>query len=55
MDFGLARELYGEDPAITAPGVLVGTANYVAPEQARYGTASPARTCTRSARCCTTR
>ena len=42
MDFGLARELYGADPALTAPGVLVGTAYYVAPEQARYGTASPA-------------
>ncbi len=42
MDFGLARELYGEDPGVTAPGVLVGTAFYVAPEQARFGTASPA-------------
>jgi serine/threonine-protein kinase len=42
MDFGLAREIDEEDPGITAPGLLVGTANYVAPEQARYGTASPA-------------
>jgi serine/threonine-protein kinase len=43
MDFGLARELYdADDVAVTAPGVLVGTAYYVAPEQARYGTASPA-------------
>ncbi len=42
MDFGLARELDEDDPGITAPGILVGTANYVAPEQARYGTASPA-------------
>ena len=42
MDFGLARELDDDDPAITAPGVLVGTAFYVAPEQARHGTASPA-------------
>jgi serine/threonine protein kinase len=42
MDFGLARELYDEDPGVTAPGLLVGTAYYVAPEQARYGTASPA-------------
>lgn len=42
MDFGLARELHDEDPAVTAPGLLVGTAYYVAPEQARYGTASPA-------------
>ncbi|MEA2784873.1 MAG: eukaryotic-like serine/threonine-protein kinase [Candidatus Eremiobacteraeota bacterium] len=42
MDFGLAREIDDEDPGITAPGILVGTANYVAPEQARYGTASSA-------------
>ncbi|MDQ6942306.1 MAG: serine/threonine protein kinase [Candidatus Eremiobacteraeota bacterium] len=42
MDFGLARELDDQDPGVTAPGLLVGTAHYVAPEQARYGTASPA-------------
>jgi serine/threonine-protein kinase len=42
MDFGLARELHDEDPGVTAPGILVGTAQYVAPEQARYGTASSA-------------
>jgi serine/threonine-protein kinase len=42
MDFGLARELGDADPELTAPGVLVGTALYVAPEQARHGTASPA-------------
>ena len=42
MDFGLARELFDADPGITAPGVLVGTPYYVAPEQARFGTASPA-------------
>jgi eukaryotic-like serine/threonine-protein kinase len=42
MDFGLARELWDEDPGITAPGMLVGTAYYIAPEQARHGTASPA-------------
>jgi serine/threonine-protein kinase len=42
MDFGLARELHDEDPGMTAPGILVGTAQYVAPEQARYGTASSA-------------
>ena len=41
MDFGLARELFDADPGVTAPGMLVGTAYYVAPEQARYGTASP--------------
>ena len=42
MDFGLARAIFDDDPGVTAPGVLLGTANYVAPEQARYGTASPA-------------
>ena len=42
MDFGLARELDDQDPGVTAPGILVGTAHYVAPEQARYGTASSA-------------
>src|ERR1700694_2182851 len=42
MDFGLARAIFEDDPGVTAPGVLLGTANYVAPEQARYGTASPA-------------
>jgi eukaryotic-like serine/threonine-protein kinase len=42
MDFGLARDIVEEDPGITAPGVLVGTPFYVAPEQAQYGTASPA-------------
>ncbi|HEX3464014.1 MAG TPA: serine/threonine-protein kinase [Candidatus Elarobacter sp.] len=42
MDFGLARELVDDDPGITAPGVLVGTPFYVAPEQAQFGTASPA-------------
>lgn len=42
MDFGLARELWAEDPDVTAPGLLLGTANYVAPEQARYGAASSA-------------
>lgn len=42
MDFGLARELWDEDPDITTPGLLLGTANYIAPEQARYGAASSA-------------
>jgi serine/threonine protein kinase len=43
MDFGLARELYdADDPGVTAPGVLVGTAYYVAPEQARHAISSPA-------------
>ena len=41
-DFGLARASDGDnDPALTAPGILLGTAYYVAPEQARYGQGSP--------------
>jgi eukaryotic-like serine/threonine-protein kinase len=42
MDFGLARAIFEDDPGVTAPGILLGTANYVAPEQARFGTTSPA-------------
>ncbi len=38
-DFGLARMTDDED--LTLHGGLVGTANYVAPEQARYGVSSP--------------
>ncbi|MDB5094284.1 MAG: serine/threonine protein kinase [Candidatus Eremiobacteraeota bacterium] len=38
-DFGLARMTDDED--LTMHGGLVGTANYVAPEQARYGTSTP--------------
>src|SRR5579875_2854076 len=42
-DFGLSRAFDDEsDPALTAPNLLVGTAYYVAPEQARYGDVSPA-------------
>lgn len=40
-DFGLARARDESDLALTAPGTLLGSAHYVAPEQARYGTGSP--------------
>jgi eukaryotic-like serine/threonine-protein kinase len=39
MDFGLARMV--GDPELTLHGGLVGTALYVAPEQARFGKGSP--------------
>jgi serine/threonine-protein kinase len=39
MDFGLARELdLGGEPALTGYGVVVGTPDYIAPEQARGDT-----------------
>jgi serine/threonine protein kinase len=40
-DFGLARTVDRVEADLTAPGVLVGTPHYVAPEQARYGYATP--------------
>jgi serine/threonine protein kinase len=36
-DFGLARDVDRVEADLTMPGILVGTPNYVAPEQARYG------------------
>ena len=39
-DFGLARAVDAFEAELTAPGVLVGTPHYVAPEQARYGYAT---------------
>ncbi|HYZ15507.1 MAG TPA: serine/threonine-protein kinase [Candidatus Acidoferrum sp.] len=41
-DFGLARARGLEDLELTAPGVLLGSAYYIAPEQARHGAATPA-------------
>lgn len=33
LDFGLARMLAAAEPEITTPGVIIGTCNYMAPEQ----------------------
>ena len=43
-DFGLAKRLDGESTAWTQPGVILGTASYMAPEQAagRVGAIGPA-------------
>jgi eukaryotic-like serine/threonine-protein kinase len=40
-DFGLARAFDRSDVELTAPGALLGSAHYVAPEQARSGEATP--------------
>lgn len=40
-DFGLARAFDRSDIELTAPGALLGSAHYVAPEQARSGEATP--------------
>jgi serine/threonine-protein kinase len=46
LDFGLAKSLHGDDgaagTALTDVGVLVGTLEYMSPEQAAGDTASPA-------------
>lgn len=41
-DFGLARARDLKDLELTAPGILLGSAYYIAPEQARHGAATPA-------------
>jgi serine/threonine-protein kinase len=40
-DFGLAWALDAAQAALTAPGTLLGSADYIAPEQARAGETSP--------------
>jgi len=39
-DFGLARAIDEHEADITSPGTLLGSAHYVSPEQARYGTST---------------
>ncbi|MGD1065809.1 MAG: serine/threonine-protein kinase [Vulcanimicrobiaceae bacterium] len=41
MDFGLAWAVDASEARLTAPGALVGSADYIAPEQARSGEVSP--------------
>ena len=41
MDFGLAWAADAAEARLTAPGALVGSADYIAPEQARSGEVSP--------------
>jgi len=40
-DFGLARARDAGQTTLSLPGTLVGSAHYMAPEQARHGTATP--------------
>ncbi|NKI45139.1 bifunctional serine/threonine-protein kinase/ABC transporter substrate-binding protein [Streptomyces physcomitrii] len=42
IDFGIARRTTGEETALTAASVVVGTPGYLSPEQARAGRAGPA-------------
>lgn len=34
LDFGLAKDLLGEDPSLTSTGLVLGTLHYLSPEQA---------------------
>ncbi len=34
LDFGLAKDLLGEDPSLTSAGLVLGTLHYLSPEQA---------------------
>ena len=60
LDFGLAktatRVSFGRSRSasdLTAPGVILGTAQYMAPEQLEGGRPTPAPICLRSGRCST--
>ncbi|MFD0527372.1 protein kinase [Kitasatospora arboriphila] len=52
MDFGIARALQSDATAMTRTGTVLGTPQYLSPEQAQGRRRTPAPTSTRSAACC---
>jgi serine/threonine-protein kinase len=53
MDFGIARAVADTSSTMTQTAAVIGTAQYLSPEQAAARPWTPAPTCTRPAACCT--